>query len=120
MKLLLDSCLSSATANQLREHGFDVLWSGDWTSDPGDPAILARANAEGRVMITLDKDYGELAVLHEQPHAGIIRLVDIAAREHAARCVRTIERYRGALELGAIVTVEVDRTRVRIDEAEDD
>lgn len=120
MRLLLDSCLSGATASALRRLGFDAIWAGDWERDPGDPSILARAHAERRVLITLDKDYGELAVLHRAPHSGIVRLVDLPVQEHASRCAATLERYGGALEIGAIVTVEIDRTRVRVEDDDDD
>lgn len=118
MKLLLDSCLSRVTAETLRQRGFDVVWTGD--ADPGDRAILARAHAEKRVLITLDKDFGELAVFHHHAHSGIVRLVDIPPNLHAAMCEGTLERYGGALELGAIVTVEIDRTRVRLEAEEDE
>ena len=40
--------------------GHDVIWSGDWPSDPGDEEILTRAHAERRVLITLDKDLASL------------------------------------------------------------
>lgn len=118
MKLLLDSCLSYVTVEELRRAGFDVEWTGD--NDPGDPAILARAHTERRVLVTLDKDFGELAVFRGHAHAGIVRLVDIQPDLHAAMCIRTFERYGGALEVGAIVTVETDRTRVRVEDEDDE
>jgi hypothetical protein len=43
--------------------GHDVIWAGDWSDDPGDEAILARASEERRVLVTLDKDFGELAIV---------------------------------------------------------
>jgi predicted nuclease of predicted toxin-antitoxin system len=110
--------MSPVTADELRELGLDVVWVGEWPSDPGDPAILARAHAEGRIVITLDKDYGELAVVHRQAHAGIIRFTGIPSRDHAATIVSTTERYGGALEIGAIVTVSPQRTRVRLDDGD--
>jgi predicted nuclease of predicted toxin-antitoxin system len=108
------------TAAALREYGHDVVWTGDWTDDPGDAAILAIAHQERRILITIDKDFGKLAVLERQPHSGIIRLVNILADEHAPRTQRTLERHGGALEVGAIVTVEMDRTRVRLEGSDDD
>jgi predicted nuclease of predicted toxin-antitoxin system len=120
VKLLLDSCLSGATADALRHLSFDVVWSGEWANDPGDPAILSRAHLERRILITLDKDYGELAVRYRQPHFGIVRLVDLPVEEHAGRCDATVQRYAAELEGGAIVTVEFDRTRVRLGSEDDD
>ena len=62
MRLLLDSCVSGALKRPLIDAGHDVIWSGDWPKDPGDGEILARAHAERRVLITLDKDFRELAI----------------------------------------------------------
>lgn len=116
MKVVLDSCLSRLTMDRLRDAGVEASWVGEWSEDPGDEMILAWAYREHRVLVTLDRDFGELAVLYRRPHAGIVRLVDIDADEHADRCLRALERHAGALEVGAIVTVERDRTRVRMEE----
>ena len=40
-----------------------MVWSGDWFEDPGDEEILAIARNEERILITLDKDFGELAIV---------------------------------------------------------
>ena len=50
----------------LRSAGHDVEWVRDWSSDPGDEQILATAAAQEQVLATLDKDFGELAVLHRR------------------------------------------------------
>lgn len=83
MKLLLDTCVWGGATRQLTDLGYDVIWSGDWDSDPGDGEILRIAHQKGRILITQDKDFGELAVVHRQPHSGIIRLVGIPARRQA-------------------------------------
>ena len=36
----------------------------------GDDEILARAYAEQRILVTIDKDFGELAIVHGRPHCG--------------------------------------------------
>lgn len=86
---------------------------GDWPADPGDDEILALACQEGRILITLDKDFGELAVVREQAHAGIIRLVVLSASQQASICLMVLARYGIDLQSGAIVTVEPGRIRVR-------
>ena len=55
-----------------------------------DAAILQRAAFEERIVITNDKDFGELAVRGGHPHAGILllRLHD----DRAANRVRVVER----------------------------
>lgn len=113
MKLLLDTCVWGGAAAFLTAAGHDVLWMGDIEPDPGDEAIMQRAFSEVRVMVTLDKDFGELAIVHRRPHRGIVRLVDLPARQQGAYCAAVIERYAAELDQGAILTVTTDRVRVR-------
>ena len=81
MKILLDSCVWGKVRADLEAADHDVVWSGDWPRDPGDEEILTQAHAEGRVLVNLDKDFGELVVLRGAPHSGIIRLVNISSRQ---------------------------------------
>ena len=64
MKLLLDTCVWSKATEELSAAGHDVIWTGAWPQDPGDEEIHALALRDGRVMGTLDKDFGELAIVH--------------------------------------------------------
>ncbi|MCL4805855.1 MAG: DUF5615 family PIN-like protein [Anaerolineae bacterium] len=116
MKVLLDTCVSGLVVSILTESGHDVIWSGDWPADPGDETILARAHEEGRVLVTLDKDFGALAVQHGRPHHGIIRLVNLATRDQAAVCLRALEAHGADLLSGAIITAESTRLRIRLPE----
>jgi predicted nuclease of predicted toxin-antitoxin system len=67
------------------------VWAGDWREDPGDEEILARAYGESRILVTLDKDFGEIAIVRGTPHSGIIRLVNLAARKQGVVCQRVID-----------------------------
>jgi predicted nuclease of predicted toxin-antitoxin system len=113
VKILLDACVGGGVLQALREDGHDIVWAGEWTEDPGDEEILQRAYREGRILITLDKDFGELAVVRGMPHCGIVRLVGLSAKKQAAICGETVVRYAQELRVGGIVTVEPDRVRIR-------
>jgi predicted nuclease of predicted toxin-antitoxin system len=63
MMVLLDTCVSGTLRQPLRAAGHDVIGTGEWEEDPGDESILDYAHSEGRVLITLDKDFGTLAIL---------------------------------------------------------
>jgi predicted nuclease of predicted toxin-antitoxin system len=93
--------------------GHDVVWAGDWPEDPGDEEILERARLEDRILITLDKDFGELAVVYRRPHRGIIRLVDLPAARQGPMCARVLDLHAIELAQGAILTVEAGRVRIR-------
>jgi predicted nuclease of predicted toxin-antitoxin system len=94
--------------------GHDVVWVGDWPKDPGDAEILARARVDGRILVTLDKDFGELAVLHGEAHCGIVRLVAISARQQAAVCQQVLAVHGPELAAGAIITAQTGRLRIRL------
>jgi predicted nuclease of predicted toxin-antitoxin system len=113
MKLLLDTCIWGGARQELEARGHDVTWAGEWDEDPGDEEILARAHREGRVLVTLDKDFGELAIVHNVPHSGILRLVNWAARQQALACSQVLALHGADLLTGAIVTAEPGRLRIR-------
>jgi predicted nuclease of predicted toxin-antitoxin system len=91
VRVLLDACVWGGAKVELERLGHDVVWCGDLGDDPGDEAILSAAKRERRVLVTLDKDFGELAVVREVDHAGIVRLVGFAAlrRDRACRAPGT-------------------------------
>jgi predicted nuclease of predicted toxin-antitoxin system len=113
MKLLLDTCVWGGAKKILAASGHDVIWTGDWSEDPGDEEILAKAYSEGRILVTLDKDFGEIAIVKDRPHSGILRLVNLSANQQGIVSLRVIEAYGRALQSGAIVTVEPGRIRLR-------
>jgi predicted nuclease of predicted toxin-antitoxin system len=83
VKLLLDSCLSHRLADELRASGHDVIAAAEWPKDPGDPQVLTIAHVQHRVLVTLDTDFGELAIVKGQQHFGIIRIDGPRAHEYA-------------------------------------
>lgn len=113
MKVLVDSCVWGGVQHALLAAGHDVIWAGDWAKDPGDEDILAQAYRESRVLITLDKDFGTLALLHGKPHAGIVRLVNLTTQQQVMVCLRVLARHEFVLRSGAIITAELDRVRIR-------
>ena len=53
-------------------------------------------------------------MIRAQPHVGIIRLVEIPARQQGVLCHRVLERYHYELAARAIITATLARVRVRI------
>jgi predicted nuclease of predicted toxin-antitoxin system len=113
MKVLLDSCVWGGAERELTAAGHEVRWIGNALPDPGDAAIIQIAFAHERVLITLDKDFGELAIVYGHPHRGIVRLVDIPGRQQGAYCARLLATYGDELLQGAILTATASRVRIR-------
>ena len=113
MKLLLDACVWGGAKKYLEGRGHDVVWAGEWLEDPGDREILKRAHAERRILVTLDKGFGEIAIFEGVHHSGTLRLVDISAAKQGPHCGGIISRYGEELLSGSIVTAEPGRVRIR-------
>jgi len=113
MKLLLDSCIWYGVRNALIDAGYDVVWVGEWESDPGDEEILAIAYREDRILITQDKDFDEMTIVRGLPHAGLLRLVNLVTTQQSQVCLQVLSRYGDELSAGAIITAELGRVRIR-------
>lgn len=114
MKFLLDACASSRTLKEtLVDLGHDVRSAQDEYARASDKALLALAYEEHRVLITEDKDFGELVFLHRLPHPCIIRVVELRVAEKVEAIRELIEQHDAALRAGAIVVVTRNRVRIR-------
>ena len=82
-------------------HSFDIRC---WKFD---------VHADGRVLATLDKDFGELSILKGMPHSGIIRLTGFRAGMMSAAIHHIVTNYHAELTAGAIITADPDRIRIR-------
>lgn len=111
--ILLDSCVWGGVVPELSALGFDVIWSGSWAKDPGDATILAAAHFEQRILVTLDKDFGELAILKGLPHSGIVRLSGFRVMQMATAIQHIVLTYGPEFAAGAIVTADPERIRIR-------
>ena len=60
MRLCADENIGEDCVKRLREEGHDVLWIRETAPGISDQDVLARAFADTRLLITLDKDFGEL------------------------------------------------------------
>ena len=71
--------------------------------------VLERAVSENRILITMDKDFGELIHLHGRPHTGLIRLPEVRMAQRITLVEDLILNHRQALDEGAIITVTSGR-----------
>ena len=73
MRILADANMHEGVVALLRDAGHDVVWVKEEQPSALDPNVLAWATGEGRLLITFDKDFGELTQRRQlaAPH-GII------------------------------------------------
>ncbi len=79
-----------------------------------DREVLAKAYAEARVLLTNDKDFGEMAFRSRLPHRGIVlfRLADEHAKNRVRMARLAVEKYGDRPE-DAFVVVTEQGVRIR-------
>lgn len=60
MRLCANENIPEDCVTRLRQDGHDVLWIREAAPGSSDQAVLARAIAEDRLLITFDKDFGQM------------------------------------------------------------
>ena len=93
--------------------GHDVVSA--LTVDPkaSDERLLALAFQEDRVLLTEDRDFGELVFVRKLPHGPIVRLVELSVDEQIAGMGELLQRDSRELEGAVIVTVTRGCIRIR-------
>src|SRR6266511_1903841 len=83
LKLLVDVSAGEAIANWLAAAGHDTVSVRNLDPRMPDIDILARAVSEQRIVVTMDKDFGELVYRSGLPHSGglLLRLEDADTAE---------------------------------------
>lgn len=69
MRFLADENIPMALMAALRQHGHDVVAAGAIIGGSADREVAARAAAEGRIVLTFDKDFGAIAMRGALPRA---------------------------------------------------
>jgi predicted nuclease of predicted toxin-antitoxin system len=117
MKLLVDMNLSPKWAGFLASAGFDVVhWSALGAANAPDREIMSHAREGGYVVLTSDLDFGAiLAVTHgEKPSVVQLRSDNLSHENIGRQVIDALRQLTIELEGGALVTVDTERTRLRI------
>jgi len=116
MKLLANENFPLLAVKALQDLGHDVLWARTDMRGESDDVILHRAQAEDRLVVTFDKDFGELAFRWGLPAScGVIlfRLRTQSPDYVRNRVVEILAARADADWLGHFFVVEEYRIRVR-------
>ena len=114
MKFLLDVCASSRSLRGLLERlGHNILSVVELNPSATDDEVLAIALKEDRILITEDKDFGELIFVRGLAHGTVIRFCEMSVDEQVGATQELLEKYAVALESRSIITVHPGRIRIR-------
>ena len=93
--------------------GHDVISASEIDPKASDESLLSQAMTEQRVLVTEDKDFGELVFVHRIPHPCIVRFVEMTVTEKVTAMEGLLERHAEAMRRGAIIVVTKSRIRIR-------
>ena len=100
MNLVADENVDSGIIRRLRQMGISVVSISEDLSGIKDSEVIKIANENKCLLITEDKDFGELAYRLKLVHSGIllIRLSDIPRKERIEFVAEIIEKYFDKLQ----------------------
>ena len=114
MRWLIDECVDAASVATLRESGHDVVYVSEVAPRATDVDVMNRAHREDRLLLTEDKDFGDLVFRQAHPVPGIVLLrIDPVRRSNKGmRLLAAIDRFGDSL-LGRYTVIEDARFRSR-------
>lgn len=116
MKLLLDQGLPRSSASILRNANIDTVHVGEiGMAMAEDWEILEQSRQEQRIVVTLDADFHALLALSgaKSPSVVRIRIEGLRGEGLAALIQRILTEWGEELEIGAVLSVDERRMRMR-------
>ena len=95
MKLLADEGVDAAIVARLRSGGHDVAYVAELSPGITDDEVLEFANADGRILMTADKDFGDLVFRLRRAMVGVllVRLPGLLSESRAEVVTRALEEH---------------------------
>lgn len=114
MKFLIDENVPAILVNWLRGRGHDVYWVAESQSGAADERLLKQADSEGRLIVTADKDFGELVYRDHLNSQRIIllRLGTLSLKDRLERLKKAWSVVE-ANSHGAMIVISAKKVRVR-------
>ena len=113
LRFLADESCDFAAVRALRDEGFDVLAVAETVPGAEDDRVIAYAVREGRVLLTEDKDFGQLVYAAGHASCGIILIrYTVAARPTLGARIVALVRDHGHRLAGSFVVLHPDRIRI--------
>lgn len=98
MKFVADESVEGPTVFALREAGHEVLFVAEYSPGIADSTVLEIARREDALLLTADKDFGELVFRNDQTHSGVLLIRSLeSVKENAANVLAAISQYGAEL-----------------------
>ena len=114
MTFFADEGLDAPLVELLRKENYKVIYAAEEMKGSSDIDILERADKEKAILITKDKDFGELVIRHKMHSQGVI-LIRVDRLNIQANCLwvlQLINKHNTELEY-CFTVIEEDKIRIR-------
>ena len=114
MRWLADECVDAGLVARLRLAGHDVVYMAEVDAAASDVEVIDRAQRDDRLLLTEDKDFGDLVFRRGRPVPGVIllRVNPVMRSLKEGRLAAAIAQFGDGL-LGRYTIVEEARFRSR-------
>ena len=113
MRFLADESCDFNLVRALREAGHDVLAISEISPRVDDSHVIEFAVQEERVLLTEDKDFGQLVFAHGREVRGVVFLrYPVSVRQKLSHDVIRLIKQHGRKLAGCFVVVEPGRVRI--------
>ena len=114
MRFLADEGVDGPIVERLRAEGHDVAYVAEMNPGLPDDAVLTISLEKGAILVTTDRDFGELVFRQGRLHAGVllVRLVGLPAGTKAALVAAEVRQHAAELS-GAFCVLSPGAFRVR-------
>jgi predicted nuclease of predicted toxin-antitoxin system len=117
VRILIDMNLSPVWVQTFEARGIEAAhWSDIGAHDATDAEIMRHAREQGFVVFTLDLDF-TAALAHSRaigPSIVQLRTQDVLPDTTSPLVLRALRQFEDELAIGALVTIDVARSRVRL------
>ena len=113
MRFLADESCDFSVVRALRAVGHDVLAVAELASGTDDATVMDMALRDNRVLLTEDKDFGQLVYAQAQPSSGVIFIrYPAEARKTLTKAVVTFVSQHEVELTGSFVVMSPGRIRI--------
>ncbi|MDQ5824680.1 MAG: DUF5615 family PIN-like protein [Chloroflexota bacterium] len=114
MKIVADESVEGRVVAKLREEGHSVIYVAELHPGITDDEVLHLAETEGNLLLTSDKDFGDITYLQRQSSVGIVLVrLQALSSEQKARILASVLREHANQLLRAFTVITPSSIRIR-------
>ena len=113
MRFLADESCDFAVVRELQSAGHDVLCVSEISPRAYDSEVVKLAVREKRIVLTEDKDFGQLVYAYGQKTSGVIFLrFPTSARKEISKGIVELINQQGENLIGCFITIQPGQIRI--------